>query len=105
MSDGLYPQSTSNTHVVEARSSFRGVTHGSDGGEYRRIALDVFGQQDPRGRFSFTGARRGRTSPTFCSASRKPHRSPLGNADKFFRSNARRGDVHRRLAIEPLESR
>jgi len=89
LNDGLYARSTSNTHVVGSEiQSFRGRHTITAGGEYRRIALDVFGQQDPRGRFSFTGARSGSDFADFLLGLPQTASIAYGNADKFFRSNA-----------------
>jgi outer membrane receptor protein involved in Fe transport len=67
--------------------SFRGRHTITAGGEYRRIALDVFGQQDPRGRFSFTGARSGSDFADFLLGLPQTASTAYGNADKYFRSN------------------
>jgi outer membrane receptor protein involved in Fe transport len=88
LSDGLYSRSTGVTHVVGSEiQSFRGRHTITAGGEYRRIALDVFGQQDPRGRFSFTGARSGSDFADFLLGLPQTASTAYGNADKYFRSN------------------
>ena len=73
---------------MEARSELPRASHDYGRGEYRRIALDVFGQQDPRGRFSFTGARSGSDFADFLLGLPQTASIAYGNADKFFRSNA-----------------
>ncbi|MGH9241382.1 MAG: TonB-dependent receptor domain-containing protein, partial [Vicinamibacterales bacterium] len=88
LSDGRYSQSLGNTHVVGSEiQSFRGRHTITAGGEYRHISLDVFGQQDPRGTFSFTGARSGSDFADFLLGLPQTAATAYGNADKFFRSN------------------
>ncbi|HVG71849.1 MAG TPA: TonB-dependent receptor [Vicinamibacterales bacterium] len=88
LSDGLYSRSTGNTHVMGSEiQSFRGRHTITAGGEYRRISLDLFSQQDPRGSFSFTGARSGSDFADFLLGLPQTASIAYGNADKFFRSN------------------
>ena len=88
LSDGRYSRSNSNTHVVGSEiQSFRGRHTITAGGEYRHIALDVFGQQDPRGTFRFTGARTGSDFADFLLGLPQIASIAYGNADKYFRSN------------------
>ena len=88
LSDGRYSRSLGNTHVVGSEiQSFRGRHTITAGGEYRHISLDVFGQQDPRGTFRFTGARTGSEFADFLLGLPQIASAAYGNADKFFRSN------------------
>lgn len=88
LSDGRYSRSHGNTHVVGSEiQSFRGRHTITTGGEYRRIALDIVGQQDPRGTFRFTGARTGSDFADFLLGLPQIASIAYGNADKDFRSN------------------
>jgi hypothetical protein len=88
LSDGRYSRSRGNTHVVGSElQSFRGRHTITAGGEYRRISLDVVSQQDPRGTFSFTGARTGSDFADFLLGLPQTASIAYGNADKYFRSN------------------
>jgi trimeric autotransporter adhesin len=88
LSDGRYSRSHGNTHVVGSEiQSFRGRHTITAGGEYRRIALDIVGQQDPRGTFRFTGARSGSDFADFLLGLPQTASIAYGNADKYFRSN------------------
>ena len=88
LNDGRYSENRGGTHVVGSElQSFRGRHTLTMGGEYRRIASDVFGQQDPRGTFTFTGARTGSDFADFLLGLPQTASLAFGNADKFFRSN------------------
>ncbi len=88
LSDGRYSRARTASHVVGTEiQSFRGRHTVTTGGEYRRIANDVFSQQDPRGTFKFTGARSGSDFADFLLGLPQTTAIAYGNADKFFRSN------------------
>ena len=89
LSDGRYSRARTATHVVGSEiQSFRGRHTVTTGGEYRRIANDIFSQQDPRGTFKFTGARSGSDFADFLLGLPQTTSIAYGNADKFFRSNS-----------------
>ena len=88
LNDGRYSRSTTSTHVVGSEvQSFRGRHTITTGGEFRRIGNDLFGQQDPRGRFTFTGAGSGSDFADFLLGLPQTAELAFGNADKFYRSN------------------
>jgi hypothetical protein len=89
LSDGRYSRSQTGTHVVASEiQSFRGRHTVTTGGEYRRLANDIFSQQDPRGSFNFTGARSGSDFADFLLGLPQTAGIAYGNADKFYRSNS-----------------
>lgn len=88
LSDGLYSDSRTGTHIVGSEvQSFRGRHTLTIGGEYRRTGNDVFAQQDPRGMFQFTGARSGSDFADFLLGLPQTASLAFGNPDKFYRSN------------------
>ena len=88
LSDGFYSNSKTSTHVVGSElQSFRGRHTITTGGEFRRIGNDIFGQQDPRGRFTFTGAQSGSDFGDFLLGLPQTASIAFGNPDKFYRSN------------------
>ena len=88
LSDGLYSRSLTNVHIVGSEiQSFRGRHTITAGGEFRRIANDVFSQENPRGRFEFTSARSGSDFGDFLLGLPQTASIAYGNADKFYRSN------------------
>ena len=88
LNDGLYSRSLTGQHIMGSEmQSFRGRHTITAGGEYRRIANDVLGQQNPRGRFTFTGARSGSDFADFLLGLPQTADLAYGNADKFYRSN------------------
>ena len=88
LSDGLYSRSQTGSHVVGSEiQSFRGRHTITTGGEFRRIGNDLFGQQNPRGRFTFTGARTGSDFADFLLGLPQTADLAFGNPDKFYRSN------------------
>ncbi len=89
LSDGVYSDSKNTVHVVGSEiQRFRGRHTITAGGEYRRIANDVFAQQNPRGLFSFTGARSGSDFADFLLGLPQTAELASGNPDKFYRSNS-----------------
>jgi trimeric autotransporter adhesin len=88
LSDGLYSESRTGTHIVGSElQSFRGRHTVTMGGEYRRLGNDVFAQENPRGRFEFTGARTGSDFADFLLGLPQTASLAFGNADKFYTSN------------------
>jgi hypothetical protein len=90
LSDGQYTRSSSQTHAMSAESNWR--TRGRHavilGGEARPQTVDVRSQQDPRGRFSFTGAATGNAFADFLLGI--PHTGAIafGSAGKLLRSTS-----------------
>ena len=89
LSDGGYSRARTGTHVVASEiQSFRGRHTITTGAEYRRLANDIFSQQNPRGAFSFTGAKSGSDFADFLLGLPQTTDLAFGNADKFYRSNS-----------------
>jgi hypothetical protein len=88
LSDGNYTRSYNQTHGMMAESTWRtrGAHTFTFGGAARPQAVDVRSQQDPRGKFSFTGAATGNPFSDFLLGI--PHTSAIafGNADKRLRA-------------------
>jgi hypothetical protein len=89
LSDGL-PRHTSNlTNAVGGDFILsRGRHSFTIGGDVRRIHIDVDSQQDPRGRFSFTGAGSGVDFADFMLGFPSTSGIAYGNADKYLRGNS-----------------
>ena len=66
-------------------SSFRGRHNFTIGGDIRRHQIDILSQQDPRGRFTFTGAATGSDFADFLLGIPATSAIAFGNADKYFR--------------------
>jgi hypothetical protein len=66
----------------------RGSHNISLGGDYRRQQLNLLGQQNPRGTFTFTGAAAGSDFAGFLLGVPDTAGVAFGNADKYFRSSA-----------------
>jgi hypothetical protein len=89
LSDGRYSEGRTGVHVAASEiQSFRGRHTMTVGGEFRHIGNDVFSQQDPRGSFTFTGARTGLDFADFLLGLPQTASIAFGNADKFFRNNS-----------------
>jgi hypothetical protein len=88
LSDGLHSETRTGTHIVGSEvQSFRGRHTLTMGGEFRRNGNDVLAQQDPRGRFQFTGARTGFDLADFMLGLPQTASIAYGNPDKFYTSN------------------
>src|SRR5262249_55516676 len=57
------------------------------GGDYRRQQFNYLGQQNPRGKFVFTGAAKGSALDDFLQGVPDTVQIAFGNADKYFRQN------------------
>jgi trimeric autotransporter adhesin len=84
--DGIYSSNTDQTHAIAAElTKTRGAHTVSVGGEFRIRRSDVFGQQDPRGSFGFTGAATGLDFADFLIGLPQTSAIGYGNPDKYFR--------------------
>jgi len=89
LSDGIYASNGEQLHTIAGDlTRTRGTHTVSLGGEFRLRRNDVFGQENPRGRFGFTGAATGLDFADFLLG--LPHTSAIGygNPDKHFRGGA-----------------
>jgi len=88
LTDGIYASNADRWHTVAGEWTRTQGTHTfTGGGELRLRRNDVFGQQDPRGSFGFTGAATGLDFADFLLG--LPHTSAIGygNPDKYFRGS------------------
>jgi hypothetical protein len=88
LNDGRYSEGRTGVHVVASDlQSFRGRHTLTFQGEFRHVSNNVFSQENPRGAFTFTGARTGFDFADFLLGLPQTASMAFGNADKFFRSN------------------
>jgi len=66
----------------------RGSHNITFGGDFRRQQINLLGQQNPRGSFTFTGAAAGSDFAGFLVGVPDTSSIAFGNADKYFRSSA-----------------
>lgn len=66
----------------------RGSHNITFGGDFRRQQINLLGQQDPRGSFTFTGAAAGKDFAGFLLGVPDTSSIAFGNADKYFRGSA-----------------
>jgi len=88
LTDGIYSSNGEQSHIIAGDLTRTHGTHTvTAGGEFRRRHSDIFGQQNPRGSFGFTGAATGLDFADFLLG--LPHTSAIGygNPDKYFRGN------------------
>jgi hypothetical protein len=89
LSDGRYASAVERTHVVGGEfSRFKGPHTVNVGGDVRMRLNDVFGQQDPRGTFGFTGAASGVDFADFLLGLPQTSSIAFGNPDKYYRGNS-----------------
>jgi hypothetical protein len=102
LSAGRYSSTTTQTHVWAADASrFRGNHNVSAGGEVRVLRNDVFGQQDPRGTFGFTGAATGLDFADFLLGLPATSAIGFGNPDKNFRGRSYAAYVNDDWRVRP----
>ena len=86
LSDALPRDTDSLTHAAGIEAFlFRGRHNFTIGGDIRRHHIDLVSQQDPRGRFTFTGAATGHDFADFLLGTPSASSIAYGNADKYFR--------------------
>jgi hypothetical protein len=86
LTSGRYASTTSQAHLWAADiSPFRGAHTVAAGGEIRKQLNDVFGQDNPRGSFGFTGAATGADLADFLLGLPQTSAIGFGNPDKYFR--------------------
>ena len=86
LSDALPRDTDSLTHAAGIEAFlFRGRHNFTIGGDIRRHHIDLLSQQDPRGRFTFTGAATGHDFADFLLGTPSASAIAYGNADKYFR--------------------
>jgi len=89
LSDGRSVSTTEQAHIWAADVT---KTHGRHnigfGGEFRLRRNDVFGQQDPRGTFGFTGEVTGLDFADFLLGLPRTSGIAVGNPDKHFRGSS-----------------
>ncbi|HET9361067.1 MAG TPA: carboxypeptidase regulatory-like domain-containing protein [Vicinamibacterales bacterium] len=89
LSDGLPGLDRNLTNAVGGDFLFsRGRHSFTIGGDVRHNQVDIDSQQDPRGRFSFTGAGSGFDFADFMLGFPSTSGIAYGNADKYFRGNS-----------------
>jgi hypothetical protein len=82
-----FPRNQTNGVSAEIYSA-RGRHSITYGGDFRRHQWNLFSQQDPRGTFTFTGARTGSDLAGFLMGTPDTASIAFGNADKYFRGNS-----------------
>jgi hypothetical protein len=89
LTSGRYASTTSQTHLWAADiSRFRGAHTVTAGAELRKQVNDVFGQDNPRGGFGFTGAASGSDFADFLLGLPETSAIGFGNPDKYFRGSS-----------------
>jgi hypothetical protein len=87
--DGRYAFNKTQTQTWGADGNwFRGRQNIAFGGEVRTHDIDIVGQQDPRGSFTFTGAASGSDFADFLLGLPQTSSIAFGNPDKYFRNNS-----------------
>ncbi|MGH9480014.1 MAG: TonB-dependent receptor, partial [Terriglobales bacterium] len=86
LNDGLYAHNRNQTGAVSASAYWNHQAHNiTFGGDYRRLEFNDFGQQNPRGSFTFNGAATGDALTDFLGGEADAASLSFGNADKYFR--------------------
>jgi outer membrane receptor protein involved in Fe transport len=89
LADARYARTRTATQTWASEGlSYRGRHTVTFGGEVRRHATDIVGQQDPRGTFTFTGAATGSDFADFLLGLPQTSAIAFGNADKGFRNGS-----------------
>jgi hypothetical protein len=89
LTDGGYSSTINQGHTWGAEMSrFRGAHAVSFGGEVRTQLNDVFGQDNPRGSFGFTGGETGVDFADFLLGLPQTSALGFGNPDKYFRGSS-----------------
>jgi hypothetical protein len=89
LTSGRYASTTNQTHLWAADiSRFRGAHSLAAGGEIRKQVNDVFGQDNPRGSFGFTGAASGSDFADYLLGLPQTSAIGFGNPDKYFRGSS-----------------
>jgi hypothetical protein len=102
LSAGRYSSTTTRNHVWAADGSrFRGNHNVTAGGEVRVLVNDVFGQQDPRGTFGFTGAATGLDFADFLLGLPSTSSIGFGNPDKTFSGRSYAAYVNDEWKVRP----
>jgi trimeric autotransporter adhesin len=89
LTSGRYASTTNQSHLWAADiSRFRGAHTVAAGVEIRKQLNDVFGQDNPRGSFGFTGAASGSDFADFLLGLPQTSAIGFGNPDKYFRGSS-----------------
>jgi hypothetical protein len=89
LTSGRYVSTTNQAHLWAADiSRFRGAHSVAFGGEIRKQVNDVFGQDNPRGSFGFTGAASGVDFADFLLGLPQTSAIGFGDPDKSFRGDS-----------------